>query len=101
MKPYGRSERLGSLIHEIISEILEFEVKDRRLKRVSIVRVELSRDLSKAKVFFDAGEFFQEAEEAFKGAKGFIRSRLAKQLQVRYVPELFFYPIVLWKDSII
>ena len=98
MKPYGRAERLGSLIQEIVAEILEFEVKDRRLRRVSIVRVEVAQDLSKAKVFFDAGEDFHEAEEAFEKARGFIRSRLAKQLEIRYVPELFFYPVELWKD---
>ncbi len=98
MKPYARSARLGSLIQEIVSEILEFEIKDRRLRRVSIVRVEVADDLSKAKVFYDTGQDVVEAEEAFKKARGFIRKRLAKQLEIRYVPELFFYPVQLWKD---
>ncbi len=98
MKPYARAERLGSLIQEIVSEILEFEVKDKRLKRVSIVRVEVAQDLSRAKVFFDAGKDHEEAEEAFAKAKGFIRTRLAKQLEIRYVPELSFHPVEIWKD---
>lgn len=98
MKPYTRSERLGSLIQEIVAEILEFEIKDRRLRRVSIVRVEVAQDLSRAKIFFDAGENFEEAAKAFGKARGFIRTRLAKQLEIRYVPELFFYPVETWKD---
>ncbi len=98
MKPYARSERLGSLIQEIVAEILEFEIKDKRLRRVSIVRVEVAEDLSRAKIFFDAGENYEEAVKAFGKARGFIRTRLAKQLEIRYVPELFFYPAEIWKD---
>lgn len=98
MRPYTRNIRLANLIQEIVSEILEFEIKDERLRRVNIVRVDLSQDLKKAEIFFDAGPRIGEAEEAFKKAKGFIRRRLAKELETRLVPELSFHPVELWKD---
>ena len=51
-REFGRHERLGAQIMRTLSELLRFEVKDPRLQDVSLTAVDLSRDLSVAKVYF-------------------------------------------------
>ena len=53
----------------------------------------VTKDLSLAKVFYallDKDVSVEEVEKAFLKASGFLRSRLAKELSVRRVPELRF-----------
>ena len=76
-----------------LSELLRFETKDPGLADVSLTAVELSRDLSVARVYFsmlkpddDPGP----ALDALGRASGFLRSRLGNELMVRHVPELRF-----------
>ena len=92
---FTRSDRLSDQIRTEISTILRDDVKDPRLKGITIIKVELSKDISKAYIFFSPlNSFseinFQEADEALKKAKGFIRSTLGKKLNVKRLPELAF-----------
>ena len=92
---FTRSDRLSDQIRTEISTILRDDVKDPRLKGITIIKVELSKDISKAYIFFSPlNSFseinFQEVDEALKKAKGFIRSTLAKKLKVKRLPELAF-----------
>jgi len=76
-----------------LSELLRFESKDPALANVSLTAVELSRDLSVAKVYFsmlDPDSDWAPAEKGLERARGFLRSRLASMLTVRHVPELRF-----------
>ena len=69
------------------------EVKDPRVKGVALTSVDLSRDLSVARVYFgllDPAEDREAALEGLERATGFLRSRLGKILKVRHVPELRF-----------
>lgn len=71
------------------------EVKDPRVSGafVSIIRVEVTNDLSYCTVYISAIEGMERAKEAVKGlksAQGFIRSELAHRLTIRHVPELIF-----------
>ncbi|HPT82853.1 MAG TPA: 30S ribosome-binding factor RbfA [Limnochordia bacterium] len=90
------SERLARLAQEIkreVSSILTTEVKDPRLGMISITDVEVSRDLSLAKVYFSQlGDEEERARtmEGLERAKGFIRSELAKRIRVRHIPEIAF-----------
>lgn len=91
---FTRSDRLSDQIRTEISTILRDDVKDPRLKGITIIKVELSNDISKAYIFFSPlNSFneinFQEVDEALKKAKGFIRSTLGKKLNVKRLPELF------------
>lgn len=77
----------------VLSELLRYETKDPGLADVSLTAVDLSRDLSVARVYFsllnpddDPGP----AEAALKRAAGFLRSKLGAELMVRHVPELRF-----------
>ena len=92
---FTRSDRLSDQIRTEISTILRDDVKDPRLKGITIIKVELSNDISKAYIFFSPlNSFneinFQEVDEALKKAKGFIRSTLGKKLNVKRLLELAF-----------
>ena len=71
-------------------------VKDPRVSgMISIVRVEVSNDMSYAKVYISAMEGLDAAKEAVRGLKsaaGFMRRELGAALHLRHVPELRFVP---------
>lgn len=71
------------------------ELKDPRVTQafLSIVRVEVTNDLSYCTVHISAIEGLDRAKEAVKGLKsasGFIRRELGNRLHLRHVPELIF-----------
>ncbi len=76
-----------------LSELLRFETKDPALADISLTAVDLSRDLSVARVYFsmlDPDDDPQPALDGLQRASGFLRSKLGKALMVRHVPELRF-----------
>ncbi|NMA60453.1 MAG: 30S ribosome-binding factor RbfA [Firmicutes bacterium] len=90
----GRHVRVGEEIKREVSAIIATEVKDPRLGMLSITDVDVSRDLSFAKVYFSMLGTVEEREKTLEGlnrAKGFIRSELAKRLRVRHTPEITFH----------
>lgn len=90
----GRHIRVGEEIKREISAIIATEVKDPRLGMPSITEVNVSRDLSFAKVYFSTLGSAEERERTLEGlnrAKGFIRSELAKRVRVRHIPEITFH----------
>ena len=92
-REYSRNQRLGTEVLRTLSELLRFETKDPRLQGVSLTGVDLSRDLSVARVYFsvlDPNEAIEPVAEGLQKASGFLRSRLGRELQIRHVPELRF-----------
>lgn len=92
-REFARHKRLGSQVLRTLSELIRFEIKDPRLSDVSLTAVDLSRDLSVARVYFSLLDPDQDpapAEQAFSHAAGFLRHGLGKDLSVRHVPELRF-----------
>ena len=92
-RDFHRSRRIEDQIQRILSEVIRVDVRDPRLHGAIITAVDVSRDLSVAKVYFTALDPEQEGTElidAFNSAMKFIRGRLAQQLTVRNVPELRF-----------
>lgn len=92
-REYSRNQRLGTEVLRTLSQLLRFETKDPRLQGVSLTGVDLSRDLSVARVYFsmlDPEAEVEQVEEGLKKAAGFLRSRLGRELQIRHVPELRF-----------
>ena len=90
-----RQERMAVELKKVLSRILQEEIKDPRLdfSAVSVSQVELSNDLSHARVFISImgdDEKQQETMKALEKARGFIRSRMAEEIQVRHVPEIDF-----------
>lgn len=86
-------QRITSDIKLALSELLR-EVKDPRVsKLLSIVKVDVSGDLSYATVYVSAIEGFEatvSSVKALKGAAGFLRRELGARLKLRKVPELRF-----------
>ena len=86
-------ERLANLLVKEISEILMNEVKDEDIKFVTITHIDLSSDLSYAKVYCTVlnDENRKKCINDLNGAKGFIRSELMKRkIEMRKIPELTF-----------
>jgi len=92
-REFSRNQRLGAQLQRILSELIRFETKDPGLVDVSLTIVELSKDLSVAKIFFsllNPDDDPQPALEGLQRASGFLRRRLGNELSVRHVPELRF-----------
>lgn len=89
-----RPRRVASEIARLLNELLLTEVKDPRLDGVRVNEVEVSGDLGVAKVWFgtlDPDRDASDAAQALESAKGFLRTRVGRALQVRRVPELRFF----------
>jgi len=87
-------ERLQEEVRAAISEILQNRVSDRRIGMVGVTRVEVSRDLSHARVFVSVlgDDLAQEQSlRALVHARGFVRAELSRRLRARRVPELDFH----------
>ena len=87
------SHRVGDEIRVKISELLLRDIRDQRLVGVHLTRVEMTRDLSLARIFWrptPGGATIDAAAAGLEHASGFLRSRLGKALHLRAVPELRF-----------
>jgi len=92
-REFSRNQRLGNQVLRTLAELLQFDVKDPRVHGVALTSVDLSRDLSVARVYFsllDPGADAAEAQEGLERATGFLRGKLGKAIKVRHVPELRF-----------
>lgn len=90
---YQRSERVGDLILEVIAELLRKDIRDPRVQAVSLTGAKVSKDLRHARVYFNllgGQDHRAEALAGLKSATGFIRSKVGKQLNLRFVPEIEF-----------
>lgn len=92
-REFSRNQRLGAQVLRTLSELLRFEVKDPSLADVSLTAVDLSRDLSVAKVYFSLlhpDDDPQPAQDGLQRAAGFLRGKLGGSMKIRHVPELRF-----------
>jgi len=90
---YKRADRIADLIQVEISDILLRQIRDPRIKSITITDVKLTDDLRSAKVFFvemGKNECEPQTKTGLEKAKGFLRRELGKRLQLRYVPEINF-----------
>jgi len=88
-----RAERVADQVQRELAVLLRDEVKDPRVGRITITSVEVSADLSHAKVFFThlAGrEHADEAVHALQRTAGFLRTELSHRLKLYSVPQLHF-----------
>ena len=88
----NKQERITTIIRKNIAEIIQIELKNPHLGFVSIPEVKVSADYSYAKVYvsFILEKDEKEGMEVLEHSKGFIRSSLAKKLDIRRCPELIF-----------
>ncbi|HMI77022.1 MAG TPA: 30S ribosome-binding factor RbfA [Buchnera sp. (in: enterobacteria)] len=92
----NRSCKVGQVLKKEISVIVQYSLRDPRLNNIiTVSNVQLSRDLSHAKIFVS---FLNEKEEIFlkksinilNHASSFIRSLLSKTTKLRIIPKLIF-----------
>ncbi|CAH0992242.1 30S ribosome-binding factor [Sinobacterium norvegicum] len=94
-KEYSRTQRVADYLRRELAQLIQFEVRNPKVGMASITDVEVSRDLSHAKVFItivdkDTAEQAEENIKALNSAQGFLRSALAKDSSMRTVPRLHF-----------
>ena len=89
-----KSTRINEEVYREISNILRGEVKDPRISPiVSVTRTEVTPDLKQAKIYISVlgdEEALKKTMEGLKSSNGFIRNRLAANLNLRNTPELIF-----------
>ncbi|MBN2469122.1 MAG: 30S ribosome-binding factor RbfA [Anaerolineae bacterium] len=89
-----KQKRMEERIRTILSELLRVEIRDDRLKQVTVTRVQLDRELKYADVYVNAmGDESRRDEvlSALERASGFLRRELAQRIQLRTTPELHFH----------
>jgi ribosome-binding factor A len=90
----NRLERVNSLLKEVISEVIQKEVKNPHVNTfISVTRVDTSADLHHAKVSISLIGSETEKEKillALQSAAGFIAVHASKRARLRYFPELLF-----------
>lgn len=94
-RDFPRSRRIEDQIQRVLSDLLRKEARDPRLANVIITAVRVSKDLGVAWVYYSVLDVKGESVDvapAIESAMGFLRSRLARELTVRRVPELRFEP---------
>jgi ribosome-binding factor A len=88
-----RSTRVADAIRNELALLLLHKVRDPKISSVTISRVEVSDDLKYARIYYTVlGEdkAIKEADVGLQRARGFMRSHLAKTLNMRYTPDLQF-----------
>lgn len=85
-------ERLNHNYQEVISSILMKEIKDQEIKFVTVTGVDVTNDLSFAKVYYTVLDEEKKAstQKALEKAAPFIRTKLAEKVEIRHTPELRF-----------
>jgi len=91
-KKSGRPQKLGDLIQREVSDLIRLEVRDPRVGMITITSVDVSPDMTHAKVFFTVLEKdkLPETLEGLKRSAGFLRAQLARRVQMYTTPELRF-----------
>ena len=88
-----RPEQVAGTIRQVIADALAREVRDPRVGFVTVTNVLVTNDLSHARVLVSVPRDDAEKTRALQGlqsAAGFLRSRAARALTTRTVPELHF-----------
>jgi ribosome-binding factor A len=88
----GRPQKVADLVQRELSELIRLEIRDPRVGMVTITSVDVSPDLSHAKVFFTLlnQELLGETTQGLRRAAGFLRSQLSRRMNLYTTPELRF-----------
>ena len=91
-REFNRSERVAGTLRRELAQLIQMEVKDPEVGFIGLSDVEVTRDLSHAKVFvtvFEADKAVSSVK-ALNRAAGYLRRRLGQEMRIRSVPELHF-----------
>ncbi|MCA9080430.1 MAG: 30S ribosome-binding factor RbfA [Planctomycetaceae bacterium] len=86
-----RTARVAEAIRQVVSTAILFELRDPRVKNVTVLHVEVPTDLRTAKVYVSImGDGEGLALQGLNSARGWLQSKIAKALDLRYTPVLTF-----------
>jgi len=88
-----RVGRVGEQIKKELSQILQTEFKDPRLGFITVTGVDITNDLSQAKVFLSVLGSDEQKEDTLKAldkGTGFLRGELGRRIRLRHTPDLIF-----------
>ena len=88
-----RVHRVEDLLQRVLAQALQREIKDPRLSMATVSSVNVAKDLSFAKVYISFLKDPQDIEQSLQvlnRAKSFLRRQIAKECELRIVPELQF-----------
>lgn len=89
-----RQQRVASMLKEELSRIIREEMNDPRLGFISITDIQVASDLRTAHVYisvYGTPEEQKASVDALEHARGYMRTTLGKEINMRYTPELHFH----------
>jgi len=91
-KTFARSDRVAEQVRRDLAMLIQTELKDPRVRMVSLTAVELTADYAHAKVFFTTldSDHLDEVQQGLNRAAGFLRRALGKGLHIHTLPQLHF-----------
>jgi ribosome-binding factor A len=90
-KDFARTERVAEQMQRELAELLQMEVRDPRVRLVTLTGVEVARDYSHAKVYYTTLEGASEkVQQGLDHACSFLRNRLFHNMKLRVTPQLHF-----------
>lgn len=90
---HHRLQRVAEVVREVAASTILFELKDPRVKLVTVTRAEVSGDLQHATVYVSVMGSEREQQltlHGLKSAAGFVQSKLADRMQTRFTPVVKF-----------
>ncbi len=88
-----RSERVADAVRKELSLLFLQKVRDEKLRDVTVTNVRITDDLKNARIFYTiygSESDRKQVASALKRAAGFVRSHLAKSLNLRHTPSVLF-----------
>ncbi len=90
-KDFSRTDRIAEQIRRELAELIRLEVKDPRVRKVTLTGVEVTNDHAHAKVFYTSLDGSSaELQQGLERASGFMRSQVAHAMKLRITPQLHF-----------
>ncbi len=93
MKNFSRSDRVVEQIQRELAELIQLELKDPRVRLVTLTGVEITPDYAHAKVFYTTlagAEHLPEIANGLRRASSFLRRELGRRVRIHHTPELHF-----------
>lgn len=90
----SRTSRLSEEIKRVVSNVIQNELKDPRVSTLtSVTHVDVTRDLSYAKIFisvFGTDDEKMQCLQGLKSAAGYVRKEVGNRIKIRHIPEIIF-----------
>ena len=85
--------KAGEAIREVVAMAILTEIRDPRVKNITVIGVEVAPDMREAKVLISImGSESQQATSlrGLKNSAGFLQAKIAERIDTRYTPKLTF-----------